>query len=71
MELDPNGRITAKEALQHPFWTERPLPQPILLEKVGMVTVFDEKNLEMEAEVMNVAEDNEKFKKFEKYANKA
>jgi len=70
LELDPNGRITAKEALQHPFWTERPLPQPILLEKVGMVTVFDEKNLEMEAEVMNVADDNEKFKKFEKYAKK-
>jgi cell division cycle 2-like protein len=48
LSYDPASRISAKEALNHPFWYEKPVAQPINLEKIGMVTVFDEKTLEAE-----------------------
>eukprot|EP00008_Paramoeba_atlantica_P008321 CAMPEP_0201481198 /NCGR_PEP_ID=MMETSP0151_2-20130828/5497_1 /ASSEMBLY_ACC=CAM_ASM_000257 /TAXON_ID=200890 /ORGANISM="Paramoeba atlantica, Strain 621/1 / CCAP 1560/9" /LENGTH=745 /DNA_ID=CAMNT_0047863283 /DNA_START=79 /DNA_END=2316 /DNA_ORIENTATION=- len=56
LAFDPADRLTATEALNHPFWREKPYAQPINLEKIGMVTFFDERNLEVESELMDTDE---------------
>jgi cell division cycle 2-like len=62
LAYDPAQRISAKEALAHPFWYEKPVAQPVNLEKIGMVTVYDERNLEAEMEAASLADSNENLK---------
>ena len=65
LSYDPASRMSAKDALNHPFWYEKPVAQPINLEKIGMVTVFDERNLE--AEVGGSLSEQSNEEKFAKY----